>query len=402
MKELNLSNVAVIGGGRWGLVTCSVLRPLLPETVPIWLVSRHATADRIARGVRRVVDFGELPDPHRTGAAIVATAPQDHAQTALKCLSAGWHVLVEKPFTLDIGDARSVAERAAEVKRHLWAGLVYLFAPYLSVMKPYATGKARWRLEWCEPDEEVRWGALKSTPQHVTTIEDTFPHAWAILRASGLSGPLELRRVELIDPWSVRLHLGAGEAAVELVFDRHAGFRRRYLAIETDGVTSELDFTTEPGVLKVNGKAVDAPPWNPQMRPLALELSAFLAACSGKASPDVPIEASQSLEAVALMQEATKSFLDLQAAMIAGATCDDGCTPGLARALFEALCREAAMASLRVSETSGEGRALIAAAQAFIWRNEDVFPELSSELASVVRRSPFLARVRESRQDKAK
>jgi len=50
---------------------------------------------------------------------------------------------VEKPFTLDIGDARSVAGRAAEVKRHLWAGPVYLFAPYLSVMKPYATGKAR-------------------------------------------------------------------------------------------------------------------------------------------------------------------------------------------------------------------------------------------------------------------
>jgi len=252
---------------------------------------------------------------------------------------------------------------------------VYLFAPYLSVMKPYATGKGRWRLEWCEPDEEVRWGELKSTPQHVTTIEDTFPHAWAILRASGLSGPLELRRVDLIDPWSVRLHLRAGEVAVELIFDRHAGFRRRYLAIETDSVTSELDFSTEPGVLKVNRKAVDAPPWNPQMRPLALELSAFLA----------------------LMQEATKSFLDLQAAMIAGGTCDDGCTPGLARALFEALCREAAMAGLRVSENSGEGRALVAAAQGFIWRNEDVFPELSSELASIVRRSPFLARVRKSR-----
>src|SRR5262249_15541514 len=65
------------------------------------------------------------------------------ARDGVLCLSAGWHVLVEKPFTLDIGDARSVAGRAAEVKRHLWAGPVYLFAPYLSVMKPYATGKAR-------------------------------------------------------------------------------------------------------------------------------------------------------------------------------------------------------------------------------------------------------------------
>jgi hypothetical protein len=33
MKELNLSNVAVIGGGRWGVVICSVLERVLPENV---------------------------------------------------------------------------------------------------------------------------------------------------------------------------------------------------------------------------------------------------------------------------------------------------------------------------------------------------------------------------------
>jgi hypothetical protein len=56
------------------------------------------------------------------------------------------------------------------------------------------------------------------------------------------------------------------------------------------------------------------------------------------------------------------------------------------------------MAGLRVSESSNEGRALRAAAQASIYRNEDAFPELSSEAASVVRRSPFLAQVRERRR----
>jgi hypothetical protein len=398
MKDLNVSNVAVIGGGRWGGVICSVLERLLPETLPIWLVSRQIPAERVPRRVRRIFDLGGLPDPDRTGAAVVATAPHEHAQTALKCLLAGWHVLVEKPFALDLDDARAVVQRAAELKRHLWVGLVYLFAPYLSVMKPYAAGKTHWRLEWCEPDEEMRWGQLKSTPHHVNAIEDIFPHAWSILRASGLIERLEIRRVEMIEPWSVRLQLSAGEATVELVFDRHAGFRRRYVAIEADSFTCELDFSKEPGLFKVNDTVVSAPPWNPQMGPLALELSAFLAACSGQASSGVPIEASRSLEAVALMQEATKTFLELQARAIAGAA-GDGCTPGLSRVLFDAVCREAAMAGLRVSASSDEGRALSAAAQAFIWRNEEASPELSSELASVLTHSPFLAQVRERRQE---
>jgi hypothetical protein len=356
-------------------------------------------AERVPAHVRRIFDLGRLPDPDRTGAAVVATAPHEHAQTALRCLSAGWHVLVEKPFALDLRDARDVVERAAELKRHLWVGLVYLFAPYLLVLKPYAHGKAHWRLEWCEPDEEVRWSELKSTPQHVNAVEDIFPHAWAILRASGLTEPLEIRRVEMIEPWSARLHLTAGEATVELIFDRHAGLRRRCVAIEADSFTCQLDFSEEPGIFKVNGTVRGPPPWNPEMKPLELELSAFLAACSGQASPDIPIEASRSLDAVALMQEATKAFLAIQADAVARAAGDDGCSFGLSRVLFEALCREAATAGLRVNENSDEGRALSAAAQAFVWRNEGAFPELSSELASLVRRSPFLGQVRERRQE---
>jgi Oxidoreductase family, NAD-binding Rossmann fold len=392
-EGLNLSNVAVIGGGRWGVVICSVLGRLVPETVSIWLVSRRLPAERVPGRVRRIFDVSGLPDPDRTGAAIVATAPHDHPQTALGCLSAGWHVLVEKPFALDLVDARAVVERAAELKRHLWVGLVYLFAPYLAVLKPYAGGKTHWRLEWCEPDEEVRWGELKSTPHHVTAIEDIFPHAWSILRAGGLTEPLEIRRVEVIEPWSVRVHLTAGQATVELAFDRYAGFRRRYVAVEAPNVTCELDFSKEPGIFKVNGTTFGTPPWNPQMPPLALELSAFLAACSGQASPDVPIEASRSLEAVGLMQEATKAFLSIQARAIADAASHD-CTPALGRVLFDALCREAAIADVRVSGSSDEGRALRAAAEAFIWRNDDAFPGLSSELAALVRSSPFLAQVR--------
>jgi len=265
-------------------------------------------------------------------------------------------------------------------------------------MRRYAAGKTHWLLEWYEPDEDMRWGELKSTPHHVNVIEDAFPHAWSILRGAGLSEPLQLRQVDMVNLWSARLCLRAGEATVELMFDRHAGRRRRYLRIEADGCSVELDFSEEPGILKGDGIICSEPPWDPAMRPLALELSAFLAACSGQAMPDVPVAASQSLEAVSLMEAATSAFISLQVRAIAAAACSPGSLPGLSRVIFGALCREAAMAGVRVSNNSDEGRALIVAAHALVCQKYDTLPGVSSELAAIVSCSPFLAQVRQERE----
>jgi hypothetical protein len=167
--------VAVIGKGRWGLVICSVLEHLLPQNIPIWLFSRHLAADRVRARVRRVFDADELPTPNSAGAAVVATAPHDHAETAARLLSRGWHVLVEKPLALDLRSARALVERAEELERHVWVGLVYLFAPYLSVLKPYADGKKNWYLEWYEPVEEIRWGERGSIPPGSPFMELVLP-----------------------------------------------------------------------------------------------------------------------------------------------------------------------------------------------------------------------------------
>jgi hypothetical protein len=347
--------------------------------------------------VRHVLHADELPDPNRAGAAVVATAPQDHAETAARLLARGWHVLVEKPLALDLRSARALVERAAELKRHLWVGLVYLFAPYLSVLKPYAGGKKNWRLEWCEPAEEIRWGELKSTPHHVTVIEDVFPHAWSILRGAGLSEPLQLQKVDMVGSGNALLQLTAGEATVQLMFERQAVRRRRYLRVEDDHSACELDFSEEPGIFTVDGAVRGEPPWRPDMRPLALELSEFLAACSGGVPPHVPVAAAQSLEAVALMEQGTKTFIGVQIRAIANAICGRGSLPGIPCVLFGALCREAAMAGLRVSKTSDEARAMTAAALALIGQEDTAASELSGELAAVVRSSPFIERVRQQR-----
>jgi predicted dehydrogenase len=398
MTDQHITHVAVVGGGRWGLVICSVLQRLLPQSFPIWLVSRRLSSERVPGGVRRIFDTDELPNPEGTGAAVVATAPHDHAESAGRLLSAGWHVLVEKPLTLDLANGLTLVDQAVRLKRHLWVGLVYLFAPYLSVMKPHATGKNNWLLEWHEPEQDFRWGELKSTPHDVNLIEDIFPHAWSILRAAGLTEPLRIRSVDMVDGRGARLNLAAGESSVELLFDRHAAGRRRYLRIEIDGSRCELDFSDEPGIFKLAGTVRCGLPWNPEMRPLASELSAFLAACSGRGVPDAPVTAAQSMEAVALMEEATKTFIEREVDAIANAVCGRQSLPELGYLLFGALCREAAATGVRLSRNSDEARAISAAALALICEDDSASPGLSSELTTIVRRSTFLARVRRQRR----
>ena len=121
--------MAVVGGGRWGLVICSVLQRLLPQSFPIWLVSRRLSSERVPGGVRRIFNTDELPNPEGTGAAVVATAPHDHAESAGRLLSAGWYVLVEKPLTLDLASGLALVDQAVRLKRQLWVGLVYLSLP---------------------------------------------------------------------------------------------------------------------------------------------------------------------------------------------------------------------------------------------------------------------------------
>jgi hypothetical protein len=395
-KNQKISDVAVVGGGRWGLVICSVLERILPRDLTIWLLSRHLPADRVPRRVRQIYHREGLPIPATSGAAIIATAPHDHAEAAKLALAAHWHVLIEKPAALTLHDARAVAETAVRMQREAWVGMVYLFAPYLSVLKPYAAGKTRWLLEWCEGDEEMRWGELKSTPHHVNVIEDIFPHAWSILRAAGLTAPLKVQQVCTVRPGSAQLNLTAAEANLELIFDRYAGSRRRFLRIEANDRIYELDFSEEPSTFRIDGIIVNEPPWDPQMPPLASEISTFLATCSGQAAPDLPVTLSRSLEAVALMEDATKVLLEIQANAVAAAVHDRSAALGPVRVLFDALCREAALSGVRLNAASK--RALTAAATGFVRGQDRPFAELPRTLETIAARSVFLAQVRQKRK----
>ena len=79
-------------------------------------------------------EFAEMVD-----AASVATPTNAHFSVARDLLARGKHLLIEKPITENTGDARELAQRAAEKRLVLQVGHVERFNPVLSALEQRLT-----------------------------------------------------------------------------------------------------------------------------------------------------------------------------------------------------------------------------------------------------------------------
>lgn len=79
-----------------------------------------------------------LADPDVTGIAVAVDAPNHHA-LASKALQSGRHVLVEKPLTLDSGQAEELCALASAKKLTLMVGHLLLYHPAVTRTKAYIT-----------------------------------------------------------------------------------------------------------------------------------------------------------------------------------------------------------------------------------------------------------------------
>ncbi|WP_295976182.1 oxidoreductase [uncultured Xanthomonas sp.] len=106
-------NFALLG---FGYVGRTFHAPLIAQTPGLHLhtvVSRQAEAVNAAWPQARVVAEAAqaFADP-RIDAVVIATPNQTHAPLALAALAKGKHVLVDKPFTLDVAEAQQVLAQA--------------------------------------------------------------------------------------------------------------------------------------------------------------------------------------------------------------------------------------------------------------------------------------------------
>lgn len=289
--------VALIGGGRWGRTHGSILAQLSDRVGRVLWVSRHErqAVDALLRslpGARdrfTVVESLEAALALRPDAAIVVTPAADHAETADMLLRASLPTLVEKPLALSVETARRLVELATNLDVPLFIGLHLLTAPFLRYFLALATGRslAAVELEWLDPEQEIRHGVVKSANLTTHKVDEIIPHLWSMLHLVDDRGRLQAEKVMPLGRGAVEVEIAMSGSRATLRFGRRAPERRRWMRLAfRDGGYAELDFTTEPGAIIVDGVRQASFESDGKFSPLAVELAGFLDTV--RLRPDVP------------------------------------------------------------------------------------------------------------------
>lgn len=130
--------LAVIGCGRWGINHVVTAHRLFGEKLVLVSDIDPSASERIRKisdSIRLTTDLDEIINNHGINAVIVATPAATHYSITRNLLLSGKNVLVEKPITLELSEARELIAIAGEKKLKLMVGHVLLYHPAVRKLK---------------------------------------------------------------------------------------------------------------------------------------------------------------------------------------------------------------------------------------------------------------------------
>jgi len=162
--------VAVVGSGRWAQMAHipGWQRDPRAEVVALADVNPGALATAAAKfGVRRTAaDYRELLDDPRIDVIDVVTGNQPHHQISVDAISAGKHVLCEKPVHIDYRKTHEAAQLAASARLRTKLGFTFRYAPAIQYAKelidsgfvgePYIFNGYEQNSQWIDPGTPLR------------------------------------------------------------------------------------------------------------------------------------------------------------------------------------------------------------------------------------------------------
>jgi predicted dehydrogenase len=128
----SLVRVGIIGCGYWGPNLVRTFARM--EDVRLARISdiRSGRLEFIAKGYPDVVgscDPMAVISDASIDAIVIATPPKTHYKLTMAALRAGKHVMVEKPLATSLEEGRQMVQLAAELRKVLAVGHVFLYAP---------------------------------------------------------------------------------------------------------------------------------------------------------------------------------------------------------------------------------------------------------------------------------
>ncbi len=195
--------VAVVGYGYWGPNLARNFHQLAGAQLA-YVVDQDAAARDRARqsyGCQAVAQLDDaLIDPE-LDAVVIATPARTHYALARRVLAAGKHVLVEKPLTMDVGEAEELVALANHAGLALMVGHVFEFNPAVAYIKRaidagelgdlYYLYSRRVNLGRVQSDVNALWSIAPHDISIALHLLGHMPEAVRCQGASCLSGAVE-------------------------------------------------------------------------------------------------------------------------------------------------------------------------------------------------------------------
>ena len=279
MKKIK--QVLIIGHGRWAKVYANEIIKCFGDSIALYFCAsrrteeikqwandqQHLSRIQVVDHIPSVVDEG-------MGIAFIANSAYEHESAIQESLRKGYHVVVEKPFTISSEQSQQVIELAHQLDRAIFSTNTYRFASYLADFKkllPSDKTITRMDILWTDPGIEERYGERKNYDPRVSIVMDVLPHVVSIFETIGPFEAATFRSLQLKRGGAeVDLHFAFGHSESHIQVSRVSDKRRRILTVWHDSICHELDFSTEPGIVTSSKHkiAVD-PSWESKVKPIA-------------------------------------------------------------------------------------------------------------------------------------
>lgn len=298
--------IAILGAGRWGRHLIRNFHQI-PDARIVAVIDpdqarREAVAAEVGLGAEIIlcdrwdefcdrVDFADQRD--QLQAIVIATPATTHYPTIVDALQRGYHVMCEKPLTLDYGECRHLCDLAQQQQRQLLIDHTYLFNPAVhrgaELIREGAIGDRRYgyaarvHLAPVRLDVDVVWDLvihdisilnywLGETPQRLSAIGQ----AW-LQPTTPDSAPVDLFPTGLADVSFVRLIYPSG-VTVQVHLSWCNPDKQRRLAVVGSRGTLVFDELAESPLTLYRGQmeAQSSGSWEPidqAIEPIALDAS---------------------------------------------------------------------------------------------------------------------------------
>jgi predicted dehydrogenase len=127
--------LGLIGAGRWGRVYVNTLADMSGVTLSALASSNPHSRNLVDEDVALHEDWHDLINIGGVDGIIVATPPASHAEIVRAALESGLPVLVEKPLTLDVDEAKSLCDLAERIDGLVMVDHIHLFSPTFRALK---------------------------------------------------------------------------------------------------------------------------------------------------------------------------------------------------------------------------------------------------------------------------